>query len=91
MNNGDDPHNPQAQNQHDFNAHYAKFVLPDLKKSAQALGSSVGKGERSFASAIDELLAEANRRGLSHLSNGAACLVEDCLVDVLAEYAAGAV
>jgi hypothetical protein len=49
MNNGDDPHNPQAQNQHDFNAHYAKFVLPDLKNARQVAALVARQHSVNFA------------------------------------------
>jgi len=81
---------PDSRPNHDFAAHFARIVLPDLRRLAQVLALQVKNDGRSFGSALSELLAEASARGMADLPVAMAGAVEDFCADVLVVFVEGA-
>jgi hypothetical protein len=81
-NNGGSNRIAQDKSGQAFNQHFASHVLPDLKDLARTLGGQVAEG-RSFACALDEVMAEANRRGWWKLTDNGRSYVAHKIIDWL--------
>lgn len=63
------PVNNRTQDSRDFDEMFARLVLPDLKRNAQALAQCIAIGACSFSQAEAILVHEAWRRGAYRLTN----------------------
>jgi len=71
----------------DFEARFNEHVVPDLRREAVRLGGDVAAGRIKYSTGLDELLSMANRRGSSHLSEGARGRLEERIGNQLSKEA----